>query len=57
MPRQLPETDSDMFLSFRISKALMQRVDKECDRRMISRAYLFRKAAEEWLEEHEGRDT
>lgn len=41
-------------LTARIPRTIIERIDAEADRRDLSRAYVVRRALEDWLSRHEG---
>jgi predicted transcriptional regulator len=43
------------YVTVRMPEEIMQRIDAECATRMISRTWVFEKALEHWLAEHEGK--
>lgn len=55
MPRQTADTDPDLFVTVRMPREVAKRLDDECERRMVSRAYVVRRAVEDWLSQHEGK--
>lgn len=46
--------DGRAYVTLRVDPDLLERIDVECETRVVSRTYLFEKVMGEWLDEHEG---
>lgn len=50
--RSVKAKDGRSYVTLRIDPDLLERIDAECESRVVSRTWLVEKVMEEWLEEH-----